>query len=133
MKNSKKIFLLTIIVVAIVAFAVSAALAEEKTLDLTTKLGAVGKQAGFNSPNTLPQIIGSVTKGFLSLLGVIFMGYIVYAGSLWLNARGEEEKITKAKAIIRGSIIGLIIVFVAYAITGFVITRISDTTGYKAS
>ena len=45
---------------------------------------------------------------------------MVYAGYLWMTARGEEEKITKAQNIIKGTIIGLIVVMSAYAITYFV-------------
>jgi len=58
------------------------------------------------------------------------MAYIVYAGYLWIIARGEEEKISKAKAIIRGSIIGLIVVLGAYAITAFVVSRFTTSAGY---
>jgi len=58
------------------------------------------------------------------------MGYIIYAGFIWITARGEEERIIKAKAIIRNSIIGLIIVFSAYAITAFVLDRIVEGTGF---
>ena len=61
------------------------------------------------------------------------MGYVIYAGQLWMTARGNEEQITKAKAIIRGSIIGIIVIFSAYAITNFVVTRTIDATKYNAS
>jgi len=132
MKTYQK-FLFTFLITAIIlAFAATAALAQGD-LNLTDKLSGVGSQAGFDTPDesNLPEIIGRVIQGFLSILGIIFMGYIIYGGSLWITARGEEEKITRAKAIIRGSVIGLIIVFSAYAITGFVLTGIVDATQFK--
>jgi len=102
-------------------------------IDITNKLGNVGDSAGYpkNSANSLPQTIGLIIKGLLSLLGVIFMCYIIYGGYLWMTAGGNEENITKAKAIIKGSIIGLIIVLGAYAITEFVVGAIVEGTGYS--
>ena len=59
------------------------------------------------------------------------MAYLIYGGYLWMTARGNEETLEKAKKIIRGSIIGIIIVFSAYAITYFVISRLEQATGYN--
>ena len=138
MKTSQKFLFSFIITAIILAFAATAVLAQNDpdltgSLDLIGPLKNVGGQAGFDNPaeSNLPEIIGGVIKAFLSILGVLFMAYIIYAGSLWITARGEEEKITKAKAIIRGSIIGLIIVFAAFAITAFVLTRLTVSSGYK--
>jgi len=62
------------------------------------------------------QIIGVV----LSFVGVLFLILIIYAGLLWMTAQGNEQKITKAKDLLVNAVIGLIIVFAAYAITAFV-------------
>ena len=103
-----------------------------KAINLTTKLTAVGTNAGFQnaSSNLLAQQTGQVINAVLSLLGVIFMAYVIYGGYLWIIARGNDEQITKAKAILRGSIIGLAIVLAAYAITAFVVSRLISATGY---
>lgn len=120
-----------IFLISTIVFSITAPV--QAQVNLSDKLINVGTKAGFQNSEeqSLPQLVGAIIRGFLSLLGIIFMGYIVYAGSLWITARGEEEKIDKAKKIIRGSIIGLIIVLGAYAITGFVITRIVDTTNFQ--
>ena len=134
MKNSQKLIFSCLVTAIILAFAATAVLAQEtteNTLDLTNKLNTVGGQAGFaEDTNNLPELIGRVVQIFLSILGLIFMGYIVYAGSLWIIARGDQEKITKSKDIIRGSVIGLVIVFAAYAITFLVVSRLVDETGF---
>lgn len=136
MRTSQKFIFSFLIAAIILAFAATAVLAqEEKDLDLTGPLKNVGGQAGFDTSSdegggNLPKIIGRVIQGFLSILGIIFMGYIIYGGFLWIIARGEEEKIVRAKAIIRGSIIGLVIVFGAYAITSFVLYRLVIDTGF---
>jgi len=132
MNSKKKIILTLLISLAIFSLSVSWALAEPDPINITDKLKEVGSNAGYTEeePN-VAETIGSIIKVALSILGVIFMTYIVYAGYLWMTARGEEEKITKAKAIIRGSIIGLIIVLGAYAITAFVVDRITKAANYE--
>jgi len=62
------------------------------------------------------QIIGLV----LSFIGVIFLILMIYAGILWMTASGNEQQVTKAKGLIINSLIGMIIVFSAYAITNFI-------------
>jgi len=101
-----------------------------ETLSLTSKMAAVGTVAGFGT-KSLATTIGSIIQTFLMLLGIIFMAYIVYAGYTWMTAAGNDEKITKAKAILRGSTIGLIIVMGAYAISAFAINQIAKSTGYQ--
>ncbi|MCK5320346.1 hypothetical protein KAJ61_03080 [Candidatus Parcubacteria bacterium] len=56
----------------------------------------------------------------LSLLGVIFLILMIYGGFIWMNSRGNDQEIQKALTIIRNSIIGLLIVIAAYAITNFI-------------
>lgn len=62
------------------------------------------------------QIIGLV----LSFVGVIFLVLMIYAGILWMTASGNEQQTTKAKDLIISAVIGIIIVFAAYAITNFI-------------
>jgi len=74
---------------------------------------------------TLPQVIGTVIRAALTLVGVIFLILMVYGGYLWMIARGNDELIQKAKDTIRSAIIGIIIVVGAYAITDYLIGAFS--------
>ncbi|MBI5622059.1 hypothetical protein HY933_04330 [Candidatus Falkowbacteria bacterium] len=65
--------------------------------------------------------IVSIIQAFLGLLGVIFFLVILYGGWLWMMAGGNEEQLTQAKHLLRDAIIGLAIVFAAYAIAYVVI------------
>jgi len=79
---------------------------------------------------TLAETIGLVIKAVLSFAGVIFLVLMVYAGYLWMTARGEEEQIKKSQKIIISSVIGLVITVSAYSITEFVVPAIlARTTG----
>lgn len=69
---------------------------------------------------TIEGTIALVIKIILSLLGVIFFVLLIYGGFLWMTSRGNEQEITRAKNIMKNSIIGLVIVIAAYAITSIV-------------
>jgi amino acid transporter len=61
-------------------------------------------------------IAGTIVSAFLSLLGVIFVALIIYAGVTWMTAEGDEEKVKKAKKTMSNAIIGLILTVSATAI-----------------
>lgn len=95
--------------------------------------GGIAQQAGYSAnttDTTFSETLGFVVRTILSFVGVIFISLMVYAGFLWMTARGDEGKIETSQNIIRSSIIGLIITIGAYSITAFVVPRIlSRTTG----
>jgi len=93
--------------------------------DTLTKSAAA--KAGFDAntnENTFAQIIGTIVKAVLSLAGVIFTFLIAYAGNMWMAARGNQEEIEKAKRIITGSIIGLIVSLAAYTLSNFAVNAV---------
>ena len=77
--------------------------------------------AGNAGALTPEQIISTAITALLSLLGVIFVALIVFSGFSWMIADGDEQKVTKAKGMIRESLIGLVIVLGAYAVSYSVI------------
>jgi hypothetical protein len=83
----------------------------------------------FGTASTLPTsniaiIIARVIRAVLGVVGIIFVILIIYAGFLYLLARGEPEPVKKAKKIFQQSIIGLIIMFSAYSIASFILSRL---------
>lgn len=94
---------------------------------------SVGETAGLVQTD-LPTMIGNIIKVFLSVLGVIFLILTIYAGFLWMSAGGDEDKVKKAKDILINATIGLIITLSAYAITSFIISRLTgDSAGGGSS
>lgn len=96
-----------------------------KMQELTTKF--TGK-AGYQF-YTVGDMAAIVIKAFLSLLGIIFVSYIIYAGYKWMSASGDEEKVRAAKDTLQRAIIGLIIIIAAYVITYFVFTNLPGGPG----
>lgn len=70
---------------------------------------------------SVPQFAGTVINAALGIIGVVFLVLIVYGGLLWMLSEGDETKVGKARGLIFHSIIGLIVVLAAYAITSFVV------------
>lgn len=95
-------------------------------------LDSARETAGFAeaTETTFAENVGSVVRIALSLLGIIFTILIIYAGIMWMTARGKQEQIEKARKTITASVIGLIITVAAYSITAFVVPQIiSQTSG----
>lgn len=78
---------------------------------------------------TLVQIIVAIIQVALSLLGIIFLIIIVFAGYSWMTAAGNEEAVKKAQDMIKRAIIGLVIVLMAYAITYFIFNQLPFSGG----
>ena len=65
----------------------------------------------------------------LSILGIIAVGIVIYGGFVWMMSEGNEEKVTKAKNILKSGLIGLAIILSAWGIASFVLQRLGDATG----
>ncbi len=90
--------------------------------ELTSVGTAIGTDA---TTNDLPALIGNLISVLLSVLGIIFVVLVVYAGFLYLTAAGDDEKVKKAKKLLSQSVIGLVIIIAAYAIASYVIDALS--------
>lgn len=99
------------------------AYAQGKLGDAMTKLRPLGDAAGVSGGGDIQSTFGTIINAALSLIGTIFFILMIYAGFLWMTARGDEGQIDKSKQIISGTIIGLVLVVSAYAITVFVTGR----------
>lgn len=73
------------------------------------------------------EIGGDVLAALLTLVGVVFLIFMVYGGFRWMLARGNEDEVKKAQRIIWGAIIGVFVIIAAYAITT-IITNVTNPT-----
>lgn len=75
-------------------------------------------------------VIVRIINILLGFLGIIAVSLIIFAGFTWMTSEGNEEKVTKAKGILKGAVIGLAIVLSAWGIVSFVFKKIAgDTSG----
>ncbi|MFH1522453.1 MAG: hypothetical protein ABIE43_01380 [Patescibacteria group bacterium] len=132
-KNKKKYFLILAIVVSLVTVLTFTSSVQAANLQNAFDSDHLDKTAGESGAgyDTLVEpenIVSIVIQIALSFLGVIFLVLMIYAGYLWMTARGNEEQATKARNIITAAVIGLVIVLMAYAISYLVIDKIGGTT-----
>ena len=69
-------------------------------------------------------VIGIIINGVLGFLGVIAMGYIIYAGIRLMIAGGNDETVQEARDTIKWAIIGLIVIIGAYALSSYVVQKV---------
>lgn len=112
------------VIISITSALPSKVFAIEKFNESLSETSAESGYSSTGNPKTdqaqIYKTIASVIQVLLSLLGIIFIVLIIYAGFIWMLARGNEQEVEKAKKIIQNSMIGLVIVLSAYAITSFV-------------
>lgn len=80
-------------------------------------LGEAGDRAGTSGAANFGTLIGNAISILLSMIGLLFLLLTIYAGFLWMTARGNDEQVGKAQKIMSGALIGLVLVIGAYAIT----------------
>jgi len=83
--------------------------------------------------NDIKAGIMNIVQYLLGFLGIVAIIIMLYGGFTWMTAAGNEEKVGKAKQIISAGIIGLIIIFISYALVTFVIAQLLSATGATGS
>ncbi len=97
-----------------------AALATTKpSVGLETTAKASGKTSGITRVPGLGSLLGDIIGAVIGLVGVLFFVLMIYAGFLWMTARGNQEQVGKAKNIFSGAVIGLFIIVTAYYLVDF--------------
>lgn len=91
-------------------------------------LGQAGQAAGYTTNLELTTIVANMINVILGLTGMAFVIILVYAGILYLTAQGEAKNVDKAKKLISGAVIGIIIIVSAYAIANYVFTALTRVT-----
>lgn len=120
MTMTKKFLPIFFLTVLFFAAPVSGVDREESAVgEITGLLGEAGASSGLGSRD-IRLTVSSAISYALSLLGVIFLVLIVYAGFLWMTAGGEEDKIGKARKLIFNGVIGMFIILGALTINVFI-------------
>jgi len=93
----------------------------------------VGRIEGGDEPiqlgsrNFIDAMVGIINVA-LGLLGIVAVIVVLAGGFKWMTAGGNDDKVAEARKLIVSGIIGLAIIFSAWAITKFVITQLARAT-----
>ena len=122
-KKIKKLIIFISLVFAIFIIGDFAYAQDANSLLFGGQQGAIGDILGLGSGD--PRIIiASIIRVLLGFLGILAVGYIMYAGFLWMTSDGDEGKIETAKNILKNAFIGLIIILASFGIASFVISKL---------
>lgn len=87
-----------------------------------------GAQTGLGTKD-LRESVMSIVRILFGFLGVLAIAGIVFGGFLIMVSGGDQKKNSNGRAAIAAGVIGMIIVFSAYAIASFIITQLISATG----
>jgi len=101
-------------------FLISPVLAQTPQLDL----GLDYAQATGLANTDIRIIVAKIIRVALGLVGITMIGFIIYAGWMYMTSAGNEEKVEISKRILKNLVIGLAIILSALGIVQFVIQMI---------
>jgi len=97
----------------------------ESLLTAGGEAGFIGKKGSVKFADAL---IG-YTNGLVVLMGALYLIVVIYAGYLWMNSRGSDEEVEKARKIIIWSTAGIGTIVIARIIAEFVIITLGTAAG----
>lgn len=84
---------------------------------------------GLSTETDIRTIVTRVIQVILGLTGLVAVGFIIYGGVTYTTAQGNEAQVSKAKIILRNSIIGLVVVIFSYALVVFILNQLGGPGG----
>lgn len=69
---------------------------------------------------SLGTLVGRIINVMLIVAGILVVVYLIYMGILYITSNGDATKATAARTGIVNAIIGIIVILIAYLVTGWV-------------
>ena len=100
---------------ALVFFGVMPELAAAQSLispddNISAVAGATGGEGNLRT------LLQTILNFFLGFLGFVCVLMVIYGGVLYITAAGNEDNATKAKTILTYTAIGIILIFISFAL-----------------
>lgn len=126
-KNSLRNIIYSLLFITCLVFAslvkpVSAFTCPEKTVRVGESVSALSEcnVEKTDGDRSLMSNVAMLINVFASVMGFLAVGMIVYGGFMLLTAQGDPARIKRGKDVVLYSVIGVILVMLAYAIVNFV-------------
>lgn len=89
----------------------------------------IGYGSATGLSNSDPRLVAArVIRVAMSLLGILAVAILIFAGFTWMTAGGNDEKIGEAKKWMFAGVIGLALILSAYAVATFVVSQLVKAT-----
>jgi type IV secretory pathway VirB2 component (pilin) len=96
------------------------------TTALTNPIGTKICAATESGQQCIQHVLGSVIKTAMGIVGSIALLMAVWGGFLWLTSMGNESRVETGKKTLIWSILGLVLIFGAYALTNYIFSAIAN-------
>lgn len=73
-------------------------------------------------------IVSRIINASLSVLGILAVSIIIFAGFKYMTAGGNDEQARGARKILVAAVIGLIIILTAFSVANFLLLEINQAT-----
>jgi len=83
---------------------------------------------GLNQTSDVKGSIANIINIVLGFLGIVAVIIILAGGFKWMTAGGNEDKVSESRQMIIQGVIGLVVIFAAWAIASFVISSLQSAT-----
>ena len=132
-KNSLRNIIYSLLFITCLVFAslvkpVSAFTCPDKTVRVGESVSALSEcnVEKTDGDKSLMSNVAMLINVFASVMGFLAVGMIIYGGFMLLTAQGDPARIKRGKDVVLYSVIGLILVMLAYAIVNFVMTNVTN-------
>lgn len=69
---------------------------------------------------SLMELVTKIINVMLIIAGILVVVYLIYMGILYITANGDATKATAARTGIVNAVIGIVVILIAYSVTGWV-------------
>lgn len=78
--------------------------------------------------STFPELVNKVISGILGVVGAISLVMMVIGGITWMTSAGNADRVRRGRDTLLWAILGLVVIFLSYAIISFVFTGLEVPT-----
>lgn len=128
-KGIKKIIIIFSLLFAIFTAVNFVLAADPDTLLFGGLQNQVGNAIGLPGGQDPRVMAANIIRVALGFLGLVAVGIVIYAGWLWMTAAGDAQKIDKAKKVLLGALIGLLLIVASFGIVTFILGKILESVG----
>ena len=86
--------------------------------------GTVSLENPLPAGTNINLIIGQAINGVLGVVGSIALVMVIYGGLTWMLAAGNQTRVQKGKDILIWAVVGLVVIFSAYALVRFLFVNV---------
>lgn len=88
----------------------------------------LGKPGNPLANTNASELIGTIIKGILTVLGSVSLFMMVWGGFQWLTSAGNTEKVEKGTKTMMWAVIGVVVVLASYVLVNTLTTVLSSSS-----